>query len=121
MDGGLGIRQQTARSTRDGSRSTVAECDHFAARGANFSGQRSIEVVAVTNAVGPDEDLTRALIEEIARGQPGAKLRSQVAAWHPQASRDEIDDAFQEACLRAGGRCRGRTEGEVFTWLRTTI
>jgi DNA-directed RNA polymerase specialized sigma24 family protein len=80
-----------------------------------------MEVVAVTNAVRPDQDLTRALIEEIAGSELGAKLRLQVAASHPQASRDEIADAFQEACLRAGGHCRGRTEGDVFTWLRTTI
>jgi hypothetical protein len=120
MDGGLGIRQVTARFTRHRSRSTVVVCDDFAARGANFSRQRSIEVVAVRNAVRPDQDLTRALIAEIARGPLGAKMRSQLAAWHPQASRDEIDEAFQEACLRAAGRCRGRTEGEVFTWLRTT-
>jgi RNA polymerase sigma factor (sigma-70 family) len=59
-------------------------------------------------------------MEEIAGGQLGAKLRSQVAAWHPGVSRDEVDEAFQEACLRAEGRCRGQTEGEVFTWLRTT-
>jgi RNA polymerase sigma factor (sigma-70 family) len=120
MDGGLGIRQQAARSTRDGSRSTMTECDEFPDRGANFSRQPSMEVVAVSNAVRSDRDLTTALIEQIAGGELGAKLRSQVAGWHPQASREEIDDAFQEACLRAGGRCRGRTEGEVFTWLRTT-
>jgi RNA polymerase sigma factor (sigma-70 family) len=75
---------------------------------------------AVTNGLRSDQDLTRGLIEEIAGGDLGAKLRSQVAAWHPQARRDEVEEAFQEACLRAEGRCQGQTEGEVFTWLRTT-
>jgi DNA-directed RNA polymerase specialized sigma24 family protein len=47
-------------------------------------------------------------------------LRSQVVSWHPGVSRDEVDEAFQEACLLAGRSCRGQTEGEVYTWLRTT-
>jgi RNA polymerase sigma factor (sigma-70 family) len=65
-------------------------------------------------------EVTGALVEGIARGDRGAKLRSQVLAWHPGASRDQVDEAFQEACLLAEGRCRGQSEGEVFTWLRTT-
>jgi len=77
--------------------------------------------MVVTDGLRSDQDLTRRLIEQIAGGQLGAKLRSQVAARHPEASRDEVEEAFQEACLRAGDRCRGQTEGEGFTWLRMTI
>jgi RNA polymerase sigma factor (sigma-70 family) len=62
----------------------------------------------------------RTQLERIARGEQGAKLRSQVAAWHPGTTRDELDEAFQEACARAEHSCRGESEGEVFTWLRTT-
>jgi RNA polymerase sigma factor (sigma-70 family) len=120
MDGRLGTRQATERSARDPGRSTVGQCGDLATRGANSWPQASIELVAVTNGLRTDQDLTRGLIEEIARGHLGAKLRSQVAAWHPQANRDEVEEAFQEACLRAEGRCHGQTEGEVFTWLRTT-
>jgi hypothetical protein len=60
------------------------------------------------------------LIERIVSGERGAMLRSQVVAWHPGVTRDEVDEAFQEACLLAGRSCRGQTEGEVYTWLRTT-
>jgi DNA-directed RNA polymerase specialized sigma24 family protein len=47
-------------------------------------------------------------------------MRSQLAGWHPRATREQVDDAFQEACLRAVERCRAVSQGEVFTWLRTT-
>jgi RNA polymerase sigma factor (sigma-70 family) len=60
------------------------------------------------------------LLERIAAGEQGAKLRSQVAAWNRVATREQVEEAFQEACARAQRACRGQTEGEVFTWLRTT-
>jgi RNA polymerase sigma factor (sigma-70 family) len=63
---------------------------------------------------------TRELLARIAAGDLGAKLRAQVAAWHPSATREHVEDAFQQACLLAEEGCRGRAEGEVFTWLRTT-
>lgn len=121
MDGRLGPRQETVRWTPSSGGLTDGHADEFFERGANSCPSGSIEVVAATNGLRSDQDLTRGLVEYIARGELGAKLRSQVASWHPTASRDEVDDAFQEACLRADGRCRGRTEGEVLTWLRTTI
>jgi len=68
----------------------------------------------------PGRERTRALIEQIAGGDLGGKLRSQVASWHPGATRDEVDEAFQEACALANRSCRGQSEGEVYTWLRTT-
>jgi RNA polymerase sigma factor (sigma-70 family) len=60
------------------------------------------------------------LLERIVAGEQGAKLRSQVAAWHRGATSEQVEEAFQEACARAYRACRGETEGEVFTWLRTT-
>ncbi len=60
------------------------------------------------------------LLERIVGGEHGAKLRSQVAAWHPNATHEQLEEAFQEACARVERGCRGQTEGEVFTWLRTT-
>jgi RNA polymerase sigma factor (sigma-70 family) len=60
------------------------------------------------------------LLERIAGGEQGAKLRAQVATWHRGATREQVEEAFQEACARAYRACRGETEGEVFTWLRTT-
>lgn len=63
---------------------------------------------------------TRVLLARIAAGDLAAKLRAQVAAWHPSATREQVEDAFQQACLLAEEGCRGQAEGEVFTWLRTT-
>jgi RNA polymerase sigma factor (sigma-70 family) len=63
---------------------------------------------------------TRALLARIAAGNLAAKLRAQVAGWHPSATREQVEDAFQQACLLAEEGCRGQAEGEVFTWLRTT-
>ena len=63
---------------------------------------------------------TVALVEQIAWGEAAARLRAQVAHWHPEATLDQVEDAFQDACLLALRRARGRSEGEVFTWLRTT-
>src|SRR5437867_4154414 len=88
--------------------------------GANFSSAASLGVVIATNGHRPGPEVTRALIAEIAGGELGAKLRSQVAAWHPGAGREDVEEAFQEACVLAQRRCRGQREGEVFTWLRTT-
>ena len=92
-------------------------CDE---RGAKFSSPASIGVVATTSRQLPSREVTRALIVQIAGGEQGAKLRSQVTRWHPGATSDQVEDAFQEACARAERSCRGQSEGEVFTWLRTT-
>jgi RNA polymerase sigma factor (sigma-70 family) len=76
--------------------------------------------VAAINGHCSDRELTRALIERIARGERHAALHSQVAAWRPGASPEYVEEALQEACLRAERACHGQTEGEVFAWLRTT-
>ena len=94
--------------------------EDFGDRGASFLLGSSIQAVAATRQPRSDRDLTRGLIERIVSGERGAMLRSQVVSWHPGVSRDEVDEAFQEACLLAGRSCRGQTEGEVYTWLRTT-
>ena len=94
--------------------------EFFDERGAKFSSPASIGVVATTSTQLPSREVTRALIVQIAGGEQGAKLRSQVTRWHPGATSDQVEDAFQEACARAERSCRGQSEGEVFTWLRTT-
>lgn len=68
----------------------------------------------------PESEITLALVEEIAAGEAGVKLISQVQRWFPDATRDDIEEAFQEACLRAASACRGQIKGEVYIWLRTT-
>lgn len=79
-----------------------------------------MEGVPATIEHRPGSQTTRMLLERIAGGEQGAKLRSQVAGWHRGATREQVEEAFQEACARAQRACRGQTEGEVFTWLRTT-
>ena len=76
--------------------------------------------MAAINGHRSDRELTRALIERIARGERTAALHSQVAAWRPGASPEYVEEAVQEACLLAERACHGQTEGEVFAWLRTT-
>jgi hypothetical protein len=68
----------------------------------------------------PGRETTRALLEKIAASEAALKLRRQVIAWNPGATEDQVEDAFREACARAERSCRGQTEGEVYTWLRTT-
>ncbi len=68
----------------------------------------------------PGTERTRALLAEIAGGRRGAQLRGQVAAAKRGATREQIEEAFQEACLKAGRSCRGQTMGEVYKWLLKT-
>ena len=74
--------------------------------------------VSVGHRPGPER--TRALLETIAGGEAGRRLRAQVAGWNTDASPEQIEDAFQEACARVERSCRGQVEGEVYNWLRTT-
>lgn len=88
--------------------------------GASSPAARSVEGMPATIEQQPGSQTTRMLLERIIGGTQGAKLRSQVAAWHRGATREQVEEAFQEACARAHRACHGQTEGEVFTWLRTT-
>jgi RNA polymerase sigma factor (sigma-70 family) len=79
-----------------------------------------MKVVAAINGHRSGRELTRALVERAACGEPGARLRSQVAAGRPGATGEQVEEAVQQACLLATDSCRGQSEGEVFAWLRTT-
>src|SRR3954453_14887382 len=68
----------------------------------------------------PGPETTRALLEKIAGGEAGRRLLAQVARWNTDATPEQIEDAFQEACARAQRCCLGQVEGEVYNWLRTT-
>ena len=68
----------------------------------------------------PGPETTRALLERIAGGEGARRLRAQVARWNTDATPEQIEDAFQEACARAEHACVGQMEGEVYNWLRTT-
>jgi RNA polymerase sigma factor (sigma-70 family) len=64
---------------------------------------------------------TRGLVERIAAGPSGERLRAELASRHRDRSRDEIDDAFQEALKRALVACRAEREYQVYSFLRVTM
>ena len=88
--------------------------------GANSAALASSEGMVATNGHRPGAETTRALLEAIAGGRRGEQLRATVAGWNRGATREQIDEAFQEACARAARGCTGQTMGEVYVWLRTT-
>ena len=88
--------------------------------GAKIVASPSCGDMAIDVGVPPGPERTRALLAEIAGGRRGAQLRGQVAAVKRGATREQIEEAFQEACLKAGRSCRGQTMGEVYKWLLKT-
>jgi hypothetical protein len=76
--------------------------------------------MATDVGVPPGPERTRALLVEIAGGRRAMQLRGQVAAAKRGATREQIDEAFQEACLKAATSCRGQSMGEVYKWLLKT-
>lgn len=88
--------------------------------GANFASQPSLGQMTVY-AQPPGPERTRALLEEIVRGPRAARLRAEVARAKHEATREQVEEAFQEACLKAGTNCRGQSIGEVYNWLRKAI
>jgi DNA-directed RNA polymerase specialized sigma24 family protein len=88
--------------------------------GAKIAASPSCRDMATDVGVPPGPERTQALLVEIAGGRRGAQLRGQVAAAKRGATREQIEEAFQEACLKAGQSCRGQTTGEVYKWLLKT-
>lgn len=92
----------------------------LAKEGANLRFSASMEVVAAIKGHRSGREVTYALVEHAVCGEPGARLRSHVAAWCPAATGEQVEEAVQQACLLATRSCRGQSEGEVFAWVRTT-
>jgi RNA polymerase sigma factor (sigma-70 family) len=54
-------------------------------------------------------------------GERGGKLRSQLAALHPDSSKEKIEEAIQAACDRFVDKAEGiSAPGQVYAWVRTT-
>jgi hypothetical protein len=54
-------------------------------------------------------------------GERGGKLRSQLAALHPDASTAEIEEAIMTACDRFVDKAEGiSSPGQIYSWIRTT-
>ena len=88
--------------------------------GANVVAQPSSCCMAThaPHATGPRRTIQ--LLEEIAGGQRAVTLQRQVALLNRGSTREQVEEAFQEACLRATDRCHGQTMAEVYVWLRKT-
>lgn len=102
--------------------STVTPLTTVEEVGANISTPPSSDGMATHTRQPSGPTRTRALLEEIAGGMRGAQIRAQVAAAPANrgATPEQVEEAFQEACLRAGRGCHGQTMGEVYVWLRKT-
>ena len=100
--------------------SCVSDLTTVEGLGAKIVASPSCGCMAIDVGVPPGPERTRALLAEIAGGRRGAQLRGQVAAVKRGATREQIEEAFQEACLKAGRSCRGQTMGEVYKWLLKT-
>jgi hypothetical protein len=74
---------------------TEAAHDGFKTGGAGFRSSASIGVVAGSNGERIEREVTRKLIERIASGVQGARLRSHVAARNAGATREEVAERFR--------------------------
>ena len=93
----------------------------FGFGGAKSAAWPSCRCMAIHPNASAASQRTLALLAEIAGGPRAVQLRGQVAAVKRGATREQIEEAFQEACLKAARSCRGQTLGEVYLWLlRTT-
>jgi RNA polymerase sigma factor (sigma-70 family) len=61
------------------------------------------------------------LLRPYVSGERGGKLRSQLAALHPDSSKEKIEEAIQAACDRFVDKAEGiSAPGQVYAWVRTT-
>lgn len=60
----------------------------------------------------------RERVAQIAGDRNAHRIREQVRGQWPEATDEQFADAFQEALAEATSDCRGRSEGEVYQWLR---
>src|SRR4051794_35846602 len=114
---GEGVRPSGAEAHEGGSVSARTPVE---VGGANFPCPASCMDMAIQTEAPAGGERTRALLVEIAGGRRAVQLRGQVAAAKRGASREQIEEAFQEACLRAGRGGRGQSMGEGYKWLLPT-
>ena len=88
--------------------------------GANLGATSSLGGMPAHTPQATGRQRTLELLEEIASGQRAEQLRAQVSAASRGCTPEQVEEAFQEACLRATRGCRGQSMGEVYVWLRKT-
>lgn len=96
--------------------------DATAARGGStFPAHCSVVVVNPSHATATVPSDAEELLRPYVQGERGGKLRSQLAALHPDTSEERIEEAIQTACDRFVDKAEGiSAPGQVYTWLRTT-
>lgn len=102
-------------------RSDGASASACSSEGATFERRGSLEVVSDYRQRPSTDTIDRlnALVD--AETDAGQQLRAQLAVRNPDCALDQIEDGLQAACDRfLRGYCRGTSDDEIFTWLRTT-
>jgi len=100
--------------------SVVIDLTQIEKEGAKFSAEPSVGCMPATIGIPPGPDRTRALLEELVAGRRAGMVRAQILRAKEDATPEEVEEAFQEACAKAASRCHGQTMGEVYKWLRMT-
>jgi RNA polymerase sigma factor (sigma-70 family) len=90
-----------------------------ARRGSTFAARCPVGVMASQGPTATPSEID-ALFESFVSGLRGETLRAQLAAKHPERTREEIDDAIQTACKCFIDETAGITApGQVYRWIRT--
>jgi RNA polymerase sigma factor (sigma-70 family) len=91
-----------------------------ASEGSTFRSRCSVVAMDPSRSTATVSD-AEALFRSFVQGERGGKLRSQLAELHPDASKEEVEDAIQTACDRFVDKAEGiSTPGQVYAWIRTT-
>jgi RNA polymerase sigma factor (sigma-70 family) len=89
--------------------------------GSTFPVRGSVVVVnpSPSSPTAPSE--AEELLRPYVSGERGGKLRSQLAALHPNSPKEKIEEAIQAACDRFVDKAEGiSAPGQVYSWVRTT-
>lgn len=90
-----------------------------ASGGTTFAASCPVGVMASQGPT-PSPPEIDALFQSFVTGLRGETLRAQLAAKHPERTREEIDDAIQTACECFLDETEGITApGQVYRWIRT--
>ena len=89
--------------------------------GSTFPARCSVVVVNPSPGSPTVPSEAEELLRPYVSGERGGKLRSQLAALHPDSSKEKIEEAIQAACDRFVDKAEGiSAPGQVYAWVRTT-
>lgn len=88
--------------------------------GSTFVAQHPVVVMGLTRASTIDPEDAAALLRSFVKGERARALRVQLAAQHPEAADEEVEDAVQYACKSFLDEAEGMADpGQVYAWIRT--